>query len=323
MKGETEFEGRLREILTEYPGVDPERVALALKDNPEATHEEIIRVSSFPGELPPNLTWEDLESGEPGQPGLFTTSPTIAERVFLVLARKWHVEVQAVSRNTPLPRAVDILTLSCVLLAVEWGDKFTDVTWWQINNNLNAAAARRDELPSGRGWVIAPNRTKRTATYRGVSWDDQLPWELCQVPFMIVSPPETVAVEKLTVNLDHHNSSIRYWMMEMGWMVRPWLATPEAMPRLLKNLADTLGGPFMAGGLAAALVSTDAEFWTLARDFKPNNQDFVEQYTDRLKYVKDHGILEIQTHFWNLEAQCRKVIADEVLGLRLVPAGRH
>ncbi len=34
MKMETKFEQRLREILTEYPDIDPERAALALRSQP-------------------------------------------------------------------------------------------------------------------------------------------------------------------------------------------------------------------------------------------------------------------------------------------------
>jgi hypothetical protein len=250
-----------------------------------------------PGDLPePEFSWEDLETGKPGQLELFTPFPTVAERAFLVLARKWHVDVQAVDKSTALPRVIDQLALSCLLLAVEWGDKFTDVARHQMETNREMAAVRREP-----------------------SWYDQLPWELCQASFM-VTPPETVAVERLTVNLDNHHSSIRCWMMEIGWITRSWLAAPEAIPLLLKNLADTLGGPFKAAALAVALVSTPDEFWTLARDFKYDRFD--EQYARRLKLLEVHGIFDIQASFWKLEAQCRKAIADAVLGLRLVPPGR-
>lgn len=252
------------------------------------------------GDLPePALSWEDLETGKPGQLALFTPFPTVAERAFLVLARKWYGDVQAVDKNTALPRANDQLALSCLLLAVEWGRKFTDVARQQMEANRKAVAA-----------------------YSHPSWYDQLPWELCQASFMMVTPPENVAVERLTVNLDHHSGSIRCWMMEIGWIARSWLAAPEAIPLLLKNLADTLGGPFKAAGLAAALVSTADEFWTLARDFKHHDDSFAEQYARRLKLLEDHGILDIQMSFWKLEAQCRKAIADAVLGLRLVPPGQ-
>jgi hypothetical protein len=252
-----------------------------------------------PGDLPePDFSWEDLETGKPVQlelPG-FTPFPIVAERAFLVLARKWNVDVQAADRDTSLPREVDILALSCLLLAVEWGDKFTDVARQQMESNRGAAAARGYQ-----------------------SWYDRLPWELCQAS-MMVTPSESVAVKKLTVNLDNHHSSIRCWMMEIGWITRSWLAAPEAIPLLLKNLSDTLGGPFKAAGLAVALVSTPDEFWTLARDFKHHDDRFAEQYAHRLKLLEEHGIFDIQASFWKLEAECRKAIADAVLGLKLVPA---
>jgi hypothetical protein len=48
---ETKFEQRLREILTEYPEIDPARATLPLKDQPEATNEQIAQLSRFrPGE---------------------------------------------------------------------------------------------------------------------------------------------------------------------------------------------------------------------------------------------------------------------------------
>jgi len=412
MKVETEFERRLREILTEYPDIDPARAALALKGQPEATNEQIAQLSKVspkeaergapkpskptsPTSTGPNSPgWkaarkvaEWLQERDPGSPvgqkylqqmpqkqeeaspptvrlvnektGLVVypklekdeqgnwqisnldevrallgtqkepakkISPklrqmlkenlllketlslakeaqgwaTMAESAFLVLSRKWYADVQEVDKNTALPRAVDILALSCLILAVEWGHKFTEVPRHQMETNREAAAANRNP-----------------------PWYDSLPWELCQVPFMMVAPSETIEVGRLTGNLDHHDSSIRCWMMEIGWMARSWMAAPEAMPLLLKNLADTLGGPFKAAGLAAALVSTADEFWTLARDFKHHDDSFAEQYARRLKLLEEHGIFDIQASFWKLEAQCRKAIADAVLGLRLVPPGRQ
>ncbi len=44
MKIDTEFERRLREILTEYPEIDPRWAALALKGQPEATNEQIAHL---------------------------------------------------------------------------------------------------------------------------------------------------------------------------------------------------------------------------------------------------------------------------------------
>ncbi len=276
---------------------DPIQISIIFSEEPR--HNDNITDGERPGDLPePALTWEDLETGKPGQlelPG-FTPFPIVAERSFLVLARKWHVDVQAVGKDISLPREVDILALSCLLLAVEWGCKFTDVARQQMESNREAAAARGYQ-----------------------SWYDRLPWELCQASFTMVTPPESVAVKKLTVNLDNHHSSIRCWMMEIGWIARSWLSAPEAIPLLLKNLADTLGGPFKAAALAVAMVSTPDEFWTLARDFKFDRFD--EQYARRLKLLEVHGIFDVQASFWMLEAQCRKAIADAVLGLKLVPAG--
>lgn len=78
-----------------------------------------------PGDLQePALSWEDLEAGKPSQLALFTPFPTIAERAFLALARKWYADVQA---NTYIFWSADILALSCLLLA--WNGRLSLLTW--------------------------------------------------------------------------------------------------------------------------------------------------------------------------------------------------
>jgi hypothetical protein len=375
MKVETEFERRLLEILAEYPDIDPEQAALALKGQPDATNEQIAAITdlckfrpeeAYRGPQKPSPELRQMlkdglhlrkllaaaeeaqetivEKETPIKKPLYPTSPTIAEYAFLALARRWYADVE---ENTYIFRSADILALSCLLLSVEWGQKFTDVARERMETNRKAAEAHGDAVYnldkalerndlatilkahggfSSRAEILknftAEERRKLFEFMRkGAQGPDALLWELCQVPFMRVSPPETVAVEKLTVNLDHHESSTRYWMMEIGWIARSWLAAPEAIPRLLKNLADTLHDPFEAAGLAASLASASDKFWTLASDFKPSDPLFVKQYADRLKIAKEEGFLMMQASFWELEEHCRKVIADAVLGLRLVPPG--
>jgi len=212
--------------------------------------------------------WVDLFSslGLPIQPAPdqtnLTTAPIVAERAFLTLAREWLAEVEKAPKDCALPRAVDMRALSCLLLAVESGTKFTDIARRQMEINREAAAAR---LPP--------------------SWIDQLPWKLCQSAFLM-SPPQSDAVQELTVNLDHHNSSIRCWMMKIGWRVVPWLNPVEANVRLLKNLADTLAGPFMAAGLAARLFDKEDDFLAFAHTFTPP-ESFKEQYQNRLKRLEE------------------------------------
>lgn len=68
------------------------------------------------------MTWEEIEQVEPMQlklPGLgFSLVPTVAERVFLTLAREWQTEGD--QRRNPC-RIGWAFARSRLLLAVEWG----------------------------------------------------------------------------------------------------------------------------------------------------------------------------------------------------------
>lgn len=220
-------------------------------------------------EQPAALNWEEFERGAFGQlalPGV-ATKPLIAERAFLALGREWANQARNTQEGYPLPRRADELALACLLLTVEWGAESTNVARQQMELVRELAATRRD-----------------------VSWMDALSWRLCECANC--EPPlcDLEAVLELTANLDHHNSSIRQWMMELGWFVADWLNPVEASARLLKNVADTLMGPLMAAGLASRLFEDADSFMAYARDFKPP-ETFAEQYGDRRRIVEQQGIL--------------------------------
>jgi hypothetical protein len=233
--------------------------------------------------------------GKPGQLYLpsFVPNSTLAEWAFLVLARQWQEAVSAVDSNRALPMSADKLALSSLLLEVAWGREFTDAARQQAEANKEALARR------------------------SAAWIDQLPWALAASAHPATINQRVNHVENLTSNLDHPNSSIRVWMMKIGWVVRPWLVPTEATPRLLKNLADTLARPDLAAGLAATLAPTEDEFWGLARGFDPPS-GFADQYLNRLDQIEKLGVLGIQAPFWQIEAECWKAISDTVLGYRLL-----
>ena len=243
---------------------------------------------------PTILSWEDIESGKSGQlslPGLIPV-PTVGERAFLLLARQWYKEILSTDKSKTLPISMDYLGLASILLAVEWGRDFTNVARDQIDINREAIKDR-GVLP----------------------WVDQISWQICQAS-LEKTPSKSETVEQLIANLDHHNSSIRCWMLEIGWFIRHWLDASKAIPLLLKNIADTIFGPFMSAGLAAGIAVTEEEFCALAQEFNPPS-NYEAQYRDRMKQVEELGILEIQSHFWKLETECWKVISQTVLGQRL------
>lgn len=244
---------------------------------------------------PTVLPWEDIETGKAGQLGLpgLAPVPTLGERAFLLLARQWHTKIQTIDRDKAPPRSLDILALACLLLSVEWGRGFTNVARDQMDIN-NEASEARGAFP----------------------WIDQISWQLCQSS-LGTTPSESAAVKKLTANLVHHDSSIRCWMLEIGWITRSWLDPSKAIPLLLKNLADTLAGPFMSAGLAAAIIAKeDEEFCEMAQDFYPPSA-YQKQYQDRIKYIKENGLLSIQVPFWMLETQCWRVISNAAFGQRM------
>jgi hypothetical protein len=242
------------------------------------------------------LTWEDLERQSSGQlqlPGL-TYAPTVAERAFLTLAREWQVQVQGTPEGRPLPHSADVLALSCLLLSAEWGTEFSAVATSQMEINRLLVAIR--QTPS---------------SY------DELPWELCEAS-RLTAPSDSQAVQWMTESLDHPDSSIRIWMMKIGWFTRPWLSPDKAPRRLLNNLATTLGGPFMAAGLAARFFATTDDFMEFAQSYVAPLA-YNDQYQDRLRCISEYGILEVQAPFWQLECECRWAIEQVSLGLRLRP----
>lgn len=307
---------KLRPIYPEILAAAQRLVAVGVQEPPPAPTTE----DELPPPPPPVMTWEQMEQGQGGLSNITVPPPvpTMAERAFLKLAREWLVEVEKIPKDNALSCAADELALACLLLAVEWGAEFTDVARQQMEVNREAVAARDR-----------------------ASWIDQLPWKLC-LAANLASPPQSDAVEELIANLDHHNSSIRCWMMKLGWMAVPWIKAlastsmginpVEAAVRLLKNLADTLGGPFMAAGLAARLFDKADGFLSFAKDYARPAQrgedeecrtGMMEQYQDRLKYVEEHGIQAVQAPFWQAEALCRREIEKAGLGFKVRKVGKQ
>lgn len=215
------------------------------------------------------------------------------ERVFLLLSRQWHTNIQIVHRDKPPPRSLDLLALSCLMLAVEWGWNFTDVARDQMDINENISESLRSS-----------------------PWLDQLPWQLCQAS-LETTPSDSEAVELLTANFTHHHSSIRCWMVEIGWITRSLLDVSKAIPQLLKNLSNTIFDPFLSAGLAAAIFvkKDDEEFYEMVQNFKPHPVD-KEQYQKKITYMKNNGILCIQSPLLELEIQCWKIISSAAFGQR-------
>ncbi len=238
-------------------------------------------------------TWEDQRNGLAEQLSLpcMEERPTIAEQIFLVLARRWkaHMERQIVEdpeQKTP-PRSIDEVGFACLLLSQGWGGRFGSIAFRQAQENIDFILQRK------------------------LSWLDELLWSLCTVP-RFPTPAHSRPVKCLVGNLDHHKSDIRVWCLELGWMVKSWLPFEESVQPLLKNLADTIIGALMAAGLAAALFDDDKAFFAYAQAFTPESP-FENQYSERLVEAKNQSIIIVQGEFWQLESACRKIIEEVAL----------
>ena len=204
------------------------------------------------------------------------------------------------------------LALACLCLSVERGKDFTSVA--------NEAAEKNRQT----GELHYAKYLSSSIVMRlnvGSSWPCDIPWRLCQVAYSH-DPHEAAAVRELLMNLDHHFSQVRLWAMEIAWFALPWLDPVEAPRRLLKNLADTLVGPFKAAGVAARFFGRPEGFLDFAKTFRPP-EVFKEQYQQRLEYVEKEGVFAMQSSYWETEALCRKEIERAVMGWRLRKVGEQ
>lgn len=221
--------------------------------------------------------------------------PMVAESAFVELADRWREQVRQTPDESPLPGSADDVALACLLLAADWGAEFSEVASSRIRSNQQIAAKR--------GWR---------------AWMDRLSWDLCEACRMS-SPAESRSFMKLTANLDHHNSSIRIWMMEIGWCVREWLKSDEAIKRLLNNFGTTIYGPSMAAGLAACLFDSVEDFLEFAGSYAMPGGHHEDQYRASLKEISRASIVEAQAPLWQMECECRRLIERTSLGLRPIP----
>ena len=223
----------------------------------------------------------------PGQNGI------LAEQAFLALAREWRDIAAKTDPNRALPAQADTMALACLLLAVEWGKEFTQVVSPLIEENERRALSQ----------LRMPYYARLEA----------LPWRLCRSD--AAGPPSrTPGMAVLLDALTHPHSSLRMWVMTVGWMVRPWVPADEAVPLLLKNVADTLGGVRLAMGLARGLCATDEKLEQFIAGYEPPD-GFADQLTDRITMLREEGFALSQMYFWELECRCRRMIEQTVFGM--------
>lgn len=179
----------------------------------------------------------------------------------------------------PLPADLDDLALACLLLAHEHGPRSPKRITLALSSCLSAVRTR--------------------------FWGDQLPWRLA-LDICLDNPDQQTGLNQLIANLDHGNSSIRLWMMEIAWLVRERLDPDEAVHKLLNNVANTLGSWDAAVGLCAAIHREEGYFWISAEGHEP--EDYTEQYLERLAFTRDRGVHAFSARFEHRELRLRRRI---------------
>lgn len=222
----------------------------------------------------------------------------LAEQAFIKLASLWHETAAHSDPERALPKKADDTALACLLLHSEWGRQFGTAALQRADANARLASTR---FPA-----------QRLAFLDVGSWIDGLPWQLCR-PAAALGGDTGYPMGRLVLSLTHHQSSIRCWMMEIAWMVRASLPIDEAVPRLLKNVADTLLGVRMAMGLASALCPTNEELDKYIESYVPP-EGFADQFNERIAAFRQEGFSLSPTYFWALECRCRRMIEQAVLG---------
>lgn len=218
-----------------------------------------------------------------------TDGTTAVDQTLIALARKWGDVTMMAERDCALPEYADMLALSCLLLAAEWDDQLTESVNPVIEENAALAEKR---------WSIHASSDM-----------EKLVWRLCRRDTETESMRDE-AVESLIKYLTHHNSDIRSWAIKLGWMARPWLPDFIVVRRMLKNVADTLGGVRLAMGLASGLCATDNDLETFIAEYKP--EEYVEQYADRIKTFRKEGFFLSRAELLDLESGCRRIVEQEI-----------
>jgi len=254
----------------------------------------------------PLMTWEEEEAGKIGQMNLpeFTEMPTMAERIFLRLAREWRSSVRSTQNRTKEQGShEETLLLACLMLAVRWGRAFTPLPMKEIALN------RYTYKPGGSSY----------------EWLDQLAWDLCEYALSNEHDRQSQhrTIESLVANLSHGTSSIRIWIVDLAWLFLPEIPliyNRAAVNELLKNLTSALVYWDSSAALASRFFATPGDFFDYASRVAPPSA-WEEQYTERLRSLRT-GLTVLDNLFSRLEKDCWDVIVPAFMDKKFVPLQR-
>ena len=232
-----------------------------------------------------------VRTDNPEQSSLF--QPTVADKCLEHFARQFLDGCQKNPGPGPMPEWLDDISYACLMLCAEHGDKLGEDTATLLTDCHDAADKRGI-----------------TGIY------DVYPWLLALQAVNGTIGEECFAIERLVGNLAHGNSGIRCYMLEVGWLVRKWLPRDGAAPRLLEDVAGTLGGWWLALGLCSYLFENNDDFWAYADAYCLEEARFESQYRDRLQMVRANGLGSCRCDLHLLDSRIRGLIGDFAMGLR-------
>ena len=238
----------------------------------------------------------------------------VAESCLLQLTQYYCANCNKLAGKGTWPRSVDEASLACLLICESYACFLSDEA-------INALLSCRKAIPSSNNPVL---------------WLDILPWDLAmdalrsnpgrtekQLEFNYSGKYWTLApsgmsmspVNFLVESLNHPNSSIRSFILELAWFVRERIPSEKAARALLKNAAGTLSYWDRSLGLCSTLFEHEEQFWSFADTFEPPH-DFMEQYHDRLKVARENKLGLYRCSFIELELNLRQMIDGWALSLK-------
>lgn len=230
---------------------------------------------------------------EPSQtdilPGICDELP-VPETAFIAQCVKWQALVRPLDPDRVPPREADEATLAALLVAVEYGV------------NLGPCAEREAD------------RVLDLIKARESPWLDDMPWNLIK-SLIGFEYPARDGMDRLSYNLNHHNSVIRGWIHEIAWIARKHLRVNIVRPILLGNLAIQLAGVPESAGILAALHEDKEELDRLADEFVPERLE--DQYRERLIRIREEDWNAQPVNLWHLENKCRRIIWQSVANCRI------
>jgi hypothetical protein len=219
---------------------------------------------------------------------------SVAEACVLTLTDRFAREYQERGSPDRVPPELDLAARACLYICAQYPVPASPALLRGIDacrECLQTFSLYRhlDALPFGLcRWLLAGEEKEEEDEYED-EYEDGIPFP----------------VEYLT----HGQSSVRYYLFELGWLVRAHLDAETCVPELLTNVADTLGHWFCSLALCRHLFADKDAFWAAAEAFEP--EEMAEQYRDRIAWSREHSDhVNYPPCFLNLEQRCARVVHD-------------